>query len=248
MSNKIENDELEIDILRLIKALWKKAWIIAVSMVLCGVLAFSYATFFVAPKYQSRAMMYVNNSAYSAGSSNSGIITSSELTAAKSLVEIYVNILTSRTTMEMVAEETGLDYTYKQLLGMVSAGAVDSTEMFEIVATSTDPEEAELIVETICDILPDRISEIVDGSSVRLVDEANLPTEKSSPNITRITLIGLILGFVASCAVIVVIELLDNTIHDEDYLIEKYELPILAAVPDMNSKKKSKSYGYYAEN
>lgn len=248
MSNKIENDEIEIDLLRLAKALWRRAWLIAVSMILCGAVAFSLAAFFIAPKYQSRAVMYVNNSAYSAGSSSTSTITSSELTAAKSLVEIYVNILTSRTTMELVAEQAGLDYTYEELKKMVSAGSVDSTEMFEIVATSTSPEEAKLIIETITNILPDRISEIVDGSSVRIVDNANLPSSKSSPNVTSITMIGLLLGFIASCGVIIVIELLDNTIHDEDYLMEKYNLPILAAVPDMTSKKKSKSYGYYANN
>lgn len=248
MDNKVKNDEIEIDLMRLLKALWKRVWLIAICMVLCGAIGFVCSSFFVAPKYQSKAVMYVNNSAYSLGTSTNATITSSELTAAKSLVEIYVNILKSRTTLELVAEEADLDYTYEEMLNIVSAGSVNSTEMFEIKATSTDPKEAQLIVKTITEIIPDRISSIVEGSSVRLVDEANLPTAKSSPNIAKTTMIGLLLGFVISCAVIVVLEIMDNTVHDEDYLIEKYELPILAAVPDMNSKKKSKSYGYYAEN
>ena len=53
-----------------------------------------------------------------------------------------------------------------------------------------------MIVDTIVKILPDRIADIVDGSSVRVVDHAVLPTQRSSPSYTKYTLIGLILGFV----------------------------------------------------
>lgn len=248
MNTQTDNNEIEIDLLHLIKVLWQKAWIIALSLILCGVIAFSYAFFFVTPQYQAKAMMYVNNSSFSVGSTSFSI-SSSELSAAKTLLDIYVVILNSRTTLEAVISEAGLDYTYKELGEMVSAGAVNGTEVFEIVATSSDPAEAEVIVDTITDILPDRISEIVDGSSVRIVDTAILPTERSSPSYSRFAVIGMLLGFVASCGVIIVLDLLDNTLRDEDYLMEKYQLPVLAAVPDMNNTKKNEAYShYYAAN
>lgn len=52
---------------------------------------------------------------------------------------------------------------------MVTAASVDSTEVFRITASSSDPAEAKLIVDTIVDILPNRIADIVDGSSVSVV-------------------------------------------------------------------------------
>ena len=190
--------------------------------------------------------MYVNNTAISLGGTSFSI-SSGELTAAKSLLDIYVIILGSRTTMEAVIEEADLPYTYEQLSEMVTAGSVNDTEVFEIVATSPNPEEAKLIVNTITDILPDRIADIVDGSSVRIVDSAVTPTAKSSPSNTRNALIGALLGAVISCGVIVVIDLLNNTIRDEQYLTDRYELPILASVPDMYRNGTS-SYGdYYSE-
>jgi len=236
MNTHTDNQEFEIDLFHLVKVLWQKAWIIILSMLLCGVIAFSYAAFLVTPKYESRAMMYVNNSSFSVGSTSFSI-SSSELSAAKTLLDIYVIILTSRTTLEAVIDKADLDYTYKELYKMVSAGSVDSTEVFEIVATSSDPREAELIVDTITHILPDRIAEIVDGSSVRIVDTAILPTEKASPDVMKISAIGIFLGFAVSCITIIVRDLMDNTIRDEDYLVERYDLPILASVPDMSEKK-----------
>ena len=242
MNTQTDNNEIEIDLLHLVKVLWQKAWIIVLTTILLGAIVFSYAFFFVTPQYQAKAMMYVNNSSFSVGSTSFSI-SSSELSAAKSLLDIYVVILNSRTTLEAVINEAGLNYTYKELSEMISASSVNGTEVFQIVATSSDPAEAELIVDTITDILPERIAEIVDGSSVRIVDTAILPTQRSSPSYSRFAMIGMLLGFVASCGVIVVMDLLDNTLKDEDYLVERYQLPVLAAVPDMT--KKDAAYNHY---
>lgn len=245
MNKMPDNNEIEIDLLHLIKILWKKAWIIALCTILLGAIVFSYAFLFITPQYQAKAMMYVNNSSFSVGSTSFSI-SSSELTAAKSLLDTYVIILKSRTTLEKVLDETGLDYTYEELSSMVSASAVNSTEVFQIVATSSIPQEAELIVDTIVKILPDRIADIVDGSSVRLVDHAILPTQRSSPSYTKYAMIGLVLGFVLSCGVIIINDLLDTTIRDEDYLYQRYNIPVLAVVPDANETRKgSYSYSHY---
>lgn len=236
------NDEIEIDLLHIVKILWQKIWIIIISMVLLGAALFSYAVFMITPQYQAKAMMYVNNSSISIGATSFSL---SELSAAQSLLDVYVIILQSRTTLEKVIEKANLDYTYEQLASRVTAESVNETEIFRIVATSSNPAEAELIVDTIVEILPDRIAEIVDGSSVRVVDYAVLPTQRSSPSYTRYAMIGLLLGFVLSCGAIIVLDLMDTTVRSEDYLYQKYSnIPMLAVVPDAHDTHKG-SYSYY---
>ena len=242
MNNQVQNDYTEIDILKLLRALWKRVWLIVISMAVVGALFFSYAVVFVTPLYKSTAMMYVNNSSISLGATS---FTISELNAAKSLMDIYVIILESRTTLEEVIEQADLDYTYTQLNNMVEAASVNETEVFRITATSPDPAEAELIVDTIVDILPDRIAAIVDGSSVRVVDYAIRPTARSSPSYTRYAMIGIVLGALISGAAIVILELMDTTVNDEDYLRQTFGIPVLAVVPDVYSHKKSSYKKYY---
>lgn len=237
------NDEQEIDLLHLAKVLWQKIWIIAISTILCGVIAFSYSRFFITPQYKARAMMYVNNSSISVGNTKLSI-SSAELSAAKSLLDIYIIILGSRTTLEAVIDRAGLDYTYEEISKLVSAKSVNSTEVFEVVATNSDPAKAKLIVDTIIEILPDRIADILDGSSARIIDTAVIPTEKASPSNTKNAAMGMLIGMVLSCGCIVVHDLLNNTIRDEDYLTEKYDFPLLAVIPDMQSHGHGKSYGY----
>lgn len=241
---KKQNEEvLEIDLLRLIKVLWAHAWMIILVTLLVGAMAFSYARFLVTPEYSSTAMMYVNNSTFSIGGSKVSI-SSGELSAAQSLVDTYLVILKSRTTLEEVIEKSGVPYTYRELSGMISAAAVNGTEIFEIKVTSPDMEEAKLIANTIAEVLPQTISNVVDGSSVRVVDYAVATGQRVAPSYTKYTAIGLVIGFVLSAGFIVLRDLMDNVIRDEEYLMQSFDTPILAMIPDL-AKGGNKKYAYY---
>lgn len=241
-----KKDFIEIDLLKLAKALLKKLWVIILSAILCGGIFLGYTVFFVEPKYQANAMMYVNNNNVSVGGTDF-VISSSSLTAAQELVNTYIVILHSRTTIDEIIDYANLDRSYNEVKSMISAAPVDSTEIFEIVVTSTDPVEAERIANAITKVLPDRIADIVDGSSVRIVDYAVVPSVRSSPSYSRNTLMGMILGVILSVLIIVVVEMYDVFIRDENYLTETYDIPVLASIPDVyNSNVSSyyKQYGY----
>lgn len=242
----MENKEnvMEIDLIQLVKVLWQRIWVIAVATIVCGALALSYAAFLITPKYEASALMYVNNSALSLGNTK---VSLSDLSAAQSLVETYIVILKTRTTLEDVIERADLDYSYEQLRGMISAEPVDSTEVFAITVTSADPNEAEKIANTIANLLPEKISDIVEGSSVRIVDHAVVPSSKASPSLTRFAVIGLLLGAVLSCGVIILMELFDEQIRGEAYLRQTYDLPVLASIPDLVGGGEGSADGYYKD-
>ena len=48
------------------------------------------------------------------------------------------------------------------------------------------------------------------------------------------------LGFILSCFALFLKELLDDQIHDEEYLLQTYGLPILAVVPELRERKGQK--------
>lgn len=233
----------EIDLLRLARAVWKKMWLVVLVAILGAALAFSYTFFMITPQYTATALMYVNNSAINVGNTKLSI-TSSDIAASQSLVDTYTVILKTRGTLNTVREKAGVSYTYQQLSDMIEAGAVNSTEVFSIDVTCPDPREAELIANTIADVLPDRIAEIVDGSSVRIVDYAVVPSTISSPNYTKNTALGMILGLVLIIGILCVREIFDEKIHTEDDLIQRYSQPILAVIPDLTASGSVGGYYY----
>lgn len=236
-----------INLIKIAEGIVRHLWYVILAMLLCGGLLFSCAVFMVTPMYQASALMYVNNSSFSVGATSFSI-SSSEISAAKSLVDTYLVILKTRLTLNEVINRGGLDYTYEELYAMISAEAVNDTEIFSVTITSADPQEAEHIANVIAQVLPNKISGVVEGSSVSIVDYAVVPSEKTSPNVTGYTLVGLLIGLGLSCGIIAVIEILDDRIHSESYLLENYKnIPLLTVIPDLTEKQTKNSYyrSYY---
>lgn len=247
MENKNTNsnakDYYVIDLIHIAKSVLPRAWIIVICSFLSAAIAFSIAAFAITPTYSSSIMLYVNNTSFSVGDLGFSI-SSSEISAAQSLVKTYTVLLKNRTTLEKVIEATGVTYNWEELYEMIEAAPVNETEIMEVTVTSTDPNEAKKIANGIAKILPQRVSEIVEGSSMEVVDSAIAVNKKVAPNITKFTAIGFIIGAFLSLAVLVVLALFDNTIHDEEYILNNYGYPILAKIPDLINTG-TKKYSYY---
>lgn len=230
----MKEKEEYIDFKRIFSALWQRIWAIILVGIICAGIAFGYTKFMVTPMYTSRTLMYVNNNDLSVGGSSFSI-SASNLAAAQSLVETYMVILNTRLTLNEVIDVSGVDYTYEQLSGMIDAKAINETEIFSVEVTSPNPKEAELIANTIGVVLPGRIAAVVEGSSVRVVDYAVEPAGPSSPSMTKNVAIGAFIGVLIVSAIIIVIEMMDELIHGSDYLMQNYDIPILAVIPELES-------------
>ncbi|MBR4295210.1 MAG: hypothetical protein IKT56_00025 [Clostridia bacterium] len=245
---KTENSNKEyytIDLLHIVKSLARQAWLIALCGLLAAAIGFSISAFAIAPTYSSSVKLYVNNSSISLGNTNFSI-SASELTAAQSLVRTYGEILDSRSTLERVIEKADVDYSWKELSDMIEYAPSNDTEIMRVTVTCEDPYEARRIANTIADVLPVRISEIIDGASMEVVDSAIADLEKVAPSITKYTAIAFILGILFSVAVVVAFALMDDTIHDEEYILRTYDYPILGKVPDLLNTG-NRSYAYYSK-
>ena len=74
--------ERSVDIMRLMRALAKRAWVIILIAVICALMVFAYAKIFITPTYRSSFTAYVNNRITSTeGQAN---MTSSDISASRS--------------------------------------------------------------------------------------------------------------------------------------------------------------------
>lgn len=243
------DQEYEIDLLELCRVLWKNALAIALVAVIFGAAVFGVTVFFITPTYEATASMYINNNNSLDFGSTSFEISAGELTTSNSLVPAYLYVLRSRTTMEDIIAEANLSYTTEELEKMITATAVDKVAAFEVTVTSESPSEAEMIANTIAKLLPDRFAEVMDGSAVRIVDYAIIPSHRASPSILVNTVLGCMIGAVLSAAIVILRNLLDDRsrvmIQSADEIRAMYpDLRILAVIPDMRTSEKKN--GYYS--
>jgi len=242
-NEKITKDYYVVDLAYIAKAIWQKIWVVAVVSLILAAIGFSLAAFVITPTYSASVMLYVNNSSFTMGDLGFSI-SSSELTAAQSLAKTYTVLLKNRTTLERLIDETGVDYTWEDVYEMIESGPVNETEVMSVTVTCEDPYEAEKIANGIALVLPQRVAEIVEGASMEVVDSAIADTEKVGPSITMFTIVGFLLGAILSVVVMIVMVLMDNTVHDDEYVIKTYNYPILAKIPDL-LETGGKKYGYY---
>lgn len=235
---------VEIDLLQVASVLWQHIISLLLTGIIFGALLFGYARFFVTPKYEANALFYVNNSTLSL---NSVSISTGDLSAASGLVNTYMAILHSRANMELVISKSGVDYTYEQLRDMVTATPENATGLFKVTVTSANPEEARTLANNIAEILPNKITDIVANSTVEIVDYAVTPRSRVSPSYIQYAAVGMLLGMVFASAVVLISFFRDTVIHNEDYLLNTYDAPVLATIPDLTAKT-PKKYGYYGSS
>ena len=239
-----KKQEEEIDLLKLAKVLWRRIWIILLCAMILGAAGYYWTYRKMYTTYQSSAMLYVNNNSVSLGSAKLSI-TSGDIKAVNNLMETYSVILTARNTLNEIIQETGIPFTYEQLKQMITTETVGDTAIFKITVTSSDPELSAHLANSILEVLPNKISTVVEGSSAQIVDYAVTGTPVVNGNPVKTAAIGALIGVVLSAGVIIFLSLIDTKVRSEEYLLEAFrDIPILTSVPDLNESGKGGYYGY----
>ncbi|MEG0712664.1 MAG: Wzz/FepE/Etk N-terminal domain-containing protein [Niameybacter sp.] len=221
----------EISLQEIFMILWSKVVIIVLCTVIGGIAAFGVSNYVIDPTFTSRVSMYVNNNP----NAETTVANINDINTSQKLVSTYIEILKSDNVLSKVCEATGLEYTAADVRKMMSASAVNGTEIFEVKVTAKDSEEAALIANTIAELAPEEIIRVVKAGSVELIDQAVPAEGPSSPNVLLNTLIGFMLGGVLSVLGVLVAAMLDNRVKDEEDLKKYYDMPILGAIPDLES-------------
>lgn len=236
------NREYEIDLVDLLRTLLRHWWLLLTGAVVVGAAMLIYTRFFVTPLYQSSVSFYVNN-----GQRSEDKISNSDITASQSLVETYIVILKYGTTLDEVIYDANLSCSPSALSNKITCSAINDTEVFQVTVTDPSPETAARIAQSIARILPSKVADVIEGSTVRIVREPNVPSYPSSPNLRRNAALGAALGFALVVVYVILRFVFDDRIRDAARMLkETYpSYPVLATIPDLMGE--SKGYYYHSQ-
>lgn len=241
-------DTYEIDILRLLRAMLKNWWVMVIPALIFAVLVYTYISMYVPTQYRATVPMFVRMQSTSS--------VSSELNAAKQMMESYKTLVTSKETASLIhtyleAEgPTNGSYTATDIQGMITAFYNLNDLYINISVTCGDAEDASRIVNMAAQVLP--IMAGPDGYDfpTEITIHPDAMAEGAAPalskNLTRNTVIGFLLGFLLGAVVIVLREIFDDRIQSEDWLKQtfKEEIPLLAVIPSAERTDRKYGYGY----
>lgn len=219
------------DIFFAIRKQWRK---ILTATILGALIAFLISAFLIPKKYISSIELYVNNGA---NTSTTNAINPNDLTASQKLVSTYIVILKNRDALNQVAAKVG-NISYEQLQSDISMSAVDNTEVFRVSAESEDAQLSVSICKAMADTAPDILKRVVKAGSVEVIGSPSVPSQPSSPDIKRNTLIGVFAFLIVSVLISIIAFLRDNTVKGEKDIQEKLKVPVLGEIPDLNADNK----------
>lgn len=226
----------------LFRFLLHKLWLIILVAVICALAAYGMTKIFVKPTYRSSFTAYVNNQ-HSQSAKDS--LTSSDILAAHELVETYSTILKSNSVLSAAGEKAGLDYSYAQLKNMVTTEIMENTEVITVYTVMQQPSDAYNLASSIAEVAPEYIKEVVEGSSMKIIDHPEVPIYRHGPSYVKAGLFGAIGGVLLTLVILVIWFFKDDTIIDENGLEERFGFPLLGIIPDSNEVSASTSdYDY----
>lgn len=223
--DNVQNDEVEIDIGHILSILWEKILVIIATGIIVGLAGFLVSKFLITPKYESETKLYVLNRA------NDSATTLSDVQLSTQLTKDYQILVTSAPVMNQVIKELGLNMKASELASTISVDTPSDTRVLQITVTSDDPKRAKDIADKVAQVSTKKICDIMKIEQVNVIEEGSLSEEPAVDTVQKWTLIGLALGIVLSCAVIIIRSMLDDTVKTTEDVEKYFDLSTLAVIP-----------------
>ncbi|HEU0462963.1 TPA: capsular polysaccharide biosynthesis protein CpsC [Streptococcus pneumoniae] len=228
-----EQNTLEIDVLQLFRALWKRKLVILLVAIITSSVAFAYSTFVIKPEFTSMTRIYVVNRDQGEKSG----LTNQDLQAGSSLVKDYREIILSQDVLEEVVSDLKLDLTPKDLANKIKVTVPVDTRIVSVSVSDRVPEEASRIANSLREVAAQKIISITRVSDMTTLEEARPATSPSSPNIKRSTLIGFLAGVIGTSVIVLILELLDTRVKRPKDIEDTLQMTLLGIVPNLNKLK-----------
>ncbi|HFI0032804.1 TPA: YveK family protein [Streptococcus suis] len=228
--NNQEANTIEIDVLSLLRTIWRKKFLILLTAILTTGLAFAYSAFLATPQYDSTTRLYVVNQS----GVNGAVITNQDLQAGSFLVKDYKEIILSQDVLKNVTTTLGITEDIKD---KITVTIPTDTRILSISVRDSDPNQSATIANTLRDEAAKKIIEVTKVSDVTTL-EAALPAEKpSTPQTKRNLVLGFVVGAFLATALVLVLEVLDDRVKRPQDIEESLGMTLLGVVPHAEKLK-----------
>ena len=218
------DDEIEIDLVEIFQLLIRNLWIIILCFAVGGALAFGYTKFLVTPMYSASSEIYILTKTTS-------VTSLADIQMGAQLTADFEALAKTRPVVEGVIDDLDLDYTYEELVSMITTENPADTRFLKLTVTHEDPEMARNIANSLADVTSERVAYVMTTDKPNIVENAVTPKSPSSPNTKKNTALGALAGAFLAIAILVLRHLMNDTIQTEEDVRKYLNLHTLAAIP-----------------
>lgn len=216
----------EIDLAEIFYLLGTHIIQIILITVLGAAIFFLFTVFMITPKYTATSKIYILSN------SSSSVVDLSDLQISSQLKSDYQELITSRSILEDVIDNLDLDETPTELYNQVSVTNPTDTRILNISVTTTDPELSADIANELANQSKSYLPEVMKTDAPSVFESAEVPTQKSSPSVSRNTVIGGLIAALIYCAYLIIRHLSNDTFVTPEDINRYFGTQPLAMVPE----------------
>jgi protein tyrosine kinase modulator len=227
----------------LARVLRMRLWVILlVVVVVVGVAV--VASLWQTPKYEASAMLLVGQEQGNGQDTNLG----GAVSGLQALTQTMIIAIDTPRVADEAIRRLGLKMSSDQLLHDLTIQQVESSQFIQLTYTSTDPERAAQIVNTVGQVSSERIaaaSATANNITATVYQKAEVPDHPSSPDPLRNGLLAGVLGLMLGVGLALLMEYLDNSWRSPEEVEQISGVPTFAIIPEFGLavKKRGRKHG-----
>lgn len=211
----------------------RRTWVLGLVLILVlGLLSYVRYERSYTPVYTAKASFVVHSGSGASISSTSYY----DRLYTKQLIATFPYLLSSGALQKVVADDLGLS----GVPGSITAQMEGDTNLFQLRVTSSDPQMAYDILQSVVKNYPQVASYVIGITTLTQLDGGSVPTAPSNP---KSPLRAVFNGFVTALAIYLVILLISvmvqRTIHDKNDLRKWLNIKHLGSIPQIPAKNRS---------
>lgn len=218
--------DVEISFKLLFKTLLKHLWLLIIITLIVALLAALYTTFLITPTYSATATVRIlNNDLNSTAGSN--------LQTTINLLSAYAKSVLSDTTLQTASSMIpDARYTPEYLRRIISVNYDEGSIILYITAVDTNPEYAAEIANVICAATAYCNADLAE---LTVMNRATAPSAPASPSLMINVFLAAFVAFVVVYGCALVWDIYNNKITTEEDLLHALDLPVIGAIPLLES-------------
>lgn len=219
----------EIELLDLLSLLWKKRFLIIVLALIFASISF-YWVKSSTPLYESNGVLFVSNKEVNATPDPSLSVKTSDITASRSIVTSYLEILKTTDFLQIVSDDLGNRFSPSQIRSMLSLSSLNETELLLVRVVSDNPQTSFDVVSAVLKHAPETLINVFESGSAKVVDTPKLSHQPIDKSIVQKTFLGFFTGAVVGCILVLLLNFFDKKVHKASDLSKRYHISVLGEI------------------
>ena len=222
-------EERTLEIKELFEVFKKRIWVVLVITILSSSLGVAY-TYKMGTVYRSGVKVYIGNSENIINS-----YTEEQMKYYSGFVNTFREIIMIDDFLNETLEHHDLNLTAAQIKGGLGLTSATNSPIIEISYMSPSKKQAKEVLTALTKEFTEQVKKIMPNANVQIVDSVKVVAIE--PAKTKVIILSIVIGMIGSIGLVLVLDYLDDRIHNKENLEKLLPVPVLGQLPHFSSKE-----------